>query len=183
MKYKSHLVILVPLLVFTACISDKETINTDVSQRETAHPTEPINDTTHITHDYIERILEYKFPYTNRKLFYRKFSNAPDEYDVATTATILTLYDRSNSFFYYTSGDKAAVGDAVLISFSIRSNTFYLPDSIHINMTRGEIINKFNIKPFKGALLLTEEEGYQMLYFVFRRDTLVNIDFKSTYLD
>jgi hypothetical protein len=165
-----------------SCIKKEKEKQVVVPSKKTIHVVRKKIDTLHITDRYIDKILNYNLSLAAISFFERRDSTIRSDYDPATIDTVITLSNPKDRFVYYASGNRSAPGRA-LMRFDIRSNAIHLPDSIYSGMDKYELLRKFNTKPFKGVLLVTEEEGYQQLYFTFEKDKVASITFESTYLD
>lgn len=187
---KNLLFITLIIPIFYSCLQDRSkeersvisseqngTENASTNQEELYDTIRQIND------DYLGKILSYKNPINSRTLYSSAFKTEVSEYNNNVIDTLLTLSRDKNSFTYYTSGSKESIGDASITKFNIETNSIYLPDSIHIDMTKRELTKKLKLKPFNQVLLLTEQEGYQQLYFTFHKNKLVRVAFESTYMD
>lgn len=144
-------------------------------------------DTIQLTDDkYLSDILAWNDPY-KRLLKDRKreskYTLVNNEYDANIIDTVITYTTpNTDTFTYYTSGDTAAAAPA-LVKFDINSSSIILPLGVHTAIIKANFYRPLPVDKPNLVVAVSEQEGYQNLYFTFKNDTLKRIQFESFYLD
>lgn len=176
---------LIVILFFTSCSETSSKKVQESVKKGIIAKVKKIDTTRVINDEYISSILAWNYPcekIIKTKGINKNFKIVPNDYDSLLHDTIATFRHGDDYFTYYISGD-STVTTPSLIEFTIKSASINLPFNIHTSMTKNDMIRKLNVINANDALILSEAEGYQKLLFLFEKEKLVTITFKSTYLD
>ncbi len=102
--------------------------------------------------------------------------------DPAATDSVITYTTNSNSFVYIKSGIAGAGSNAGIIRCQITTFPTHLPKSIYLGMSQAALARVLGTEPVvANVVLVTEQEGYQRFFFVFKKGILHAVNFESYY--
>lgn len=175
-----------PVKTPTATLGARPDTNLTSSPTKALSASSPATDTLHVVSDKLVeqffKTLAYQRVRPDLNHLNQKVELTPSADDASITDSIITYKAGRNSFTYLKSGINDT--SAGIIHCRITAPPTHLPAGITLGMSRSALARLLGAtQPITAEVVqLTEQEGYQRFYFVFKNGGLRAVSFESYYL-